>query len=67
MNKGISLSKGEWIIFMNSGDIFFSKLILENISKKNLTRFDVVFGDTLIDHKFMNVYSKSGYFQKYTV
>ena len=67
MNKGISLSKGEWIIFMNSGDTFFSKLILENISKKNFTKFDVIFGDTLIDHKFMNVYSKSSYFQKYTV
>ena len=67
MNKGISLSKGEWIIFMNSGDIFFSKFTLQNISKKNLNRYDVIFGDTVIDHKFMNVYSKSYYFQKKTV
>ena len=67
MNKGIVLSKGEWTIFMNSGDVFINKCILEKISKKNLTTYDIIFGDTLIDHNFIKVYKKSNYFQKYTV
>jgi len=67
MNKGITKSNGEWIIFMNSGDIFFNRLVLEKILSKNLSKVDIIFGDTLIDHKFMSVYKKSNYFQKYTV
>ncbi len=67
MNKGIDLSKGEWTIFMNSGDVFINKFILEKISKKNLTNYDIIFGDTLIDHNFIKVYKKSNYFQKYTI
>ena len=67
MNKGIVLSKGEWIIFMNSGDIFINKFVLEKISKKDLSKYDIIFGDTLIDQKFIKVYKKSNYFQKYTL
>ncbi len=67
MNKGLILSRGEWIIFMNSGDIFFNKHVLENIAKKEFSKFTIVFGDTLIDHKFIKVYQKGNYFHKNTV
>lgn len=67
MNKGIALAKGEWIIFLNSGDIFINKFVLEKISKKDLSKYDIIFGDTLIDQKFIKVYKKSNYFQKYTL
>ena len=67
MNKGIALSKGEWIMFMNSGDIFFDRLVLEKILKENLSKIDIIFGDTVVDHKFMTVFKKSNYFQNFTV
>jgi len=67
MNKGIDLSNSEWTIFMNSGDIFFNKLVLENILKKDLSKCGIIFGDSLIDHNFITVNKKSNYFQKNTV
>ena len=46
MNKGIRLSSGEYIIFMNSGDVFADSKVLEDISSE--LKADVVFGNALI-------------------
>lgn len=46
MNKGIKLSSGEYIIFMNSGDEFADSDVLEDVSTELKT--DVVFGNALI-------------------
>jgi glycosyltransferase involved in cell wall biosynthesis len=49
MNKGLRHSKGEIIGFLNSDDIFFSKNILEIISKKMKDeKIDATYGDLLI-------------------
>jgi glycosyltransferase involved in cell wall biosynthesis len=48
MNKGISLANGEWIIFMNSGDIFIDNQTLDNIfNNKTYDNVDVIYGNTL--------------------
>lgn len=48
MNKGVSKSTGEWIIFMNSGDIFYDEFVLQNCFKENLIiGYDVIYGDTM--------------------
>ena len=36
MNKGIKMSSGKWIIFMNSGDLFYKKDTLHNFLSKQL-------------------------------
>ena len=48
MNKGVSRSCGEWIIFMNAGDIFFDAEVIQNtIQKISMYNPDVVYGDVI--------------------
>ncbi len=46
MNKGIDLAKGEWIYFLGSDDILYSKQILEKITEE-IKRLDleVIYGN----------------------
>ena len=66
MNKGIAISKGKWLIFMNSGDNFLNKNILKMISKKKIDKSDILFGDTVIQNKFFSYNSKAKNFTKET-
>lgn len=51
MNKGIALASGDYVIFMNSGDVFTSKYVLENIFKVITDSPDVIYGHTIGIHK----------------
>ncbi len=45
MNKGIELSKGEWLYFLGADDIFFDKDTLASIFKANIdSKFDLIIG-----------------------
>jgi glycosyltransferase involved in cell wall biosynthesis len=60
MNKGISLARGEWINFMNSGDIFFDK---ETIAKINFDRdknINVLYGDAETEYTGFSKIYKAG-------
>ena len=54
MNKGIYHAQGEWLCFMNSGDIFSNKNFLNSIKKKliKLKDQDVIYGNTIVDYKY---------------
>ncbi len=45
MNKGIRASSGEFLIFMNSGDIFNSKTTLEEVLPDLTAEYDIYYGD----------------------
>lgn len=46
MNKGLAAAKGEYILFLNAGDLLYSNDTLEKIFKN--TPADVYYGDTLM-------------------
>lgn len=53
MNKGIKLSKGEYIYFLNAGDVIYDESVfekLQTIIKNNIK--DVYYGDTLCINDF---------------
>lgn len=46
-NKGTQYARGEYSIYMNSGDSFFSDDVLENIFKKDIEA-DVIYGNWML-------------------
>lgn len=48
MNKGIKAATGEFIIFMNSGDVFYDETIIEKILSELKDGDEIVYGDVLV-------------------
>ncbi len=48
MNKAVSKSSGEWVIFMNAGDVFVDNSILKQVSYSLNKDIDVLYGDILV-------------------
>jgi glycosyltransferase involved in cell wall biosynthesis len=47
MNRGITLSQGEWIFFMGCDDQFYDEFVLDRISLHFNDEVDVVYGDVI--------------------
>ncbi|MFK2176742.1 glycosyltransferase [Bacteroides fragilis] len=48
MNKGVSLSSGDWILFMNSGDVFYNGDVVSNIFCASIPlASSLIYGDTI--------------------
>ncbi len=45
MNKGIKAAKGDFVIFMNSGDTFYENNVLEKVNPLLVDEFDIYYGD----------------------
>lgn len=48
MNKGLRMARGEYVIFLNSGDTFHSAGTLEAYARRARLGDDIIFGDTVI-------------------
>ena len=47
MNKGISAARGEFVIFMNSGDVFFAADVLKNADLYITSDYDIYYGNNI--------------------
>ncbi len=47
MNKGVMRATGEWIHFLNAGDVYHDYDVLENFVPKISATTDIAYGDTL--------------------
>lgn len=55
MNKGIIKAKGEYLLFLNSGDVLFSEFVLTDVSKEIKDGLDIYYGDLTILDENMNL------------
>ncbi len=56
MNKGMSLAKGRYLIFLNAGDELASTDILEKIAALTEKKPDFIYGDSLEPYKNKHIY-----------
>ncbi len=49
MNKGIDKVCGEWVVFMNSGDLFYNENVLEDVFRFDCLA-DVIYGNIVYAH-----------------
>ena len=47
-NKGVKLAEGEFVIFMNAGDCFYSNTILAKVFENKTHSADILYGDTKV-------------------
>ena len=63
MNKGIKYANGDWIVFLNSGDIFYKNNIVKKVfsskSFKNNLNQDIIYGNSIIINKQLKYYVNS--------
>lgn len=57
MNKGIETSSGEFLFFLNAGDILFDNYVFENIVKKNRSA-DIFYGNAYFYNDSLSYYKR---------
>jgi glycosyltransferase involved in cell wall biosynthesis len=48
MNKGLAMASGEYVMFLNAGDLFFNDEVLSRIFSSDTPVADIYYGETMI-------------------
>jgi len=48
MNKGLQMATGEYLMFLNAGDIFYNDQVLSSVFSGDIPPSDVYYGETMI-------------------
>lgn len=48
MNKGVDLSTGDYLIFLNAGDTFVNENVISSLQRDSLSGEDVLYGDHVV-------------------
>ncbi len=59
MNKGLAKASGEWVNFMNAGDVFFSEKVLTGIFIQDMEDTDVLYGDSIAHYPAFKAWRKA--------
>jgi len=60
MNKGLEHATGDWIIFMNAGDVFASNDTISRVFNNDLREYGIVYGDVVADYSGIKKRIKAG-------
>jgi len=60
MNKGIDYATGEWILFLNAGDVFADPMAISQIFTDDRSIADIIVGDSIADYGNFRVMRKAG-------
>ena len=55
MNKAIDVATGEWVNFMNAGDTFADKAVVENMVVQSISNADIYYGSRFRHHNKNNI------------
>ena len=59
MNKSLRFVTEKWVLFLNSGDTFFSSSVIKSIFSFNISNADIIYGDTFYQYKKRGLYIKA--------
>jgi glycosyltransferase involved in cell wall biosynthesis len=54
MNKGIKEATGEFVVFMNSGDVFYNETVIDSLVSQLKSTDEIIYGDVLLRNKKTN-------------
>jgi len=60
MNKGLEKASGEWMLFLNAGDVLADSFVLSRLFSLDLSDVDVVYGDWIADYQSFKVIRRAG-------
>lgn len=65
MNKGLKYATGDWIFFLNSGDVFCDNKVLSNVAKCFENKTDVIWGNVKAtrNDQVVNIEYKTPFFK----